>query len=448
MNINNSVIQTMKPRSLFLKYLLPSLFGMLLMALNILIDGLFVSHGVGADALAGVNIAVPIYSVILSISLWIGMGGATLYSIALGEKNYHQAQNVFNHSLWLTLIITGILVFFCLLFEKPITYLFGANDLIINHATNYLHVILLFGLIFVLENILSIFIRNDGNPILAMMGLVTTAVVNIGLNYLFIFVFQWGVKGAAYATVISTILGTLVLLTHFIKPKTSLIFRKTKLHYQTMKEILIIGLPSFVVEASIALTAILFNITFNHFTGNIGITAYAVINYMHIVFLMLFIGIGAALQPITSYLCGSQLYERMKIFIYFSIITTILLSTAILLLGLIGNDLILQLFGITDPLVLTYARLGIQYFFLGYLFLGINMVILEFYQSIGQMGKAMAIVIARSVIFFIPLLWILPIYFGGNSIWLAFPIAEGLTLLVMIIAIRFKWVQLIPALNP
>ncbi|MEI3607814.1 MATE family efflux transporter [Pseudogracilibacillus sp. SE30717A] len=444
MKNNHSIMQTMEPRQLFIKYLIPSLFGMMLMAINILIDGLFVSHGVGEKGLAGVNIAVPIYSVLLSVSLWIGMGGATLYSIAHGQNNPHRAKEIFTHSIFIAIATTGLIIVFCLVFKQPLAYLFGANDLIISYVDDYLHIILLFGLVFVIENILSIFIRNDGNPTLSMAGLIVTSVVNIFLNYLFIFIFQWGVKGAAYATVLGTIVGILVLLTHFLTKKKQLGFVHMKIDFFILRNIFFIGFPSFIVEASTAVMMVAFNITFSHYVGETGIVAYAVVNYMHTVFLMLFIGIGAALQPITSYHYGATLYQRMKKFIRIAIITGFGLGVAVFIVGLVGKGFIIDLFGIDIPEIIDYTKIGIVYFFAGYLFLGINMVFVEYYQSIRKIRIATWIILGRSFILFIPLLWILPNLFGPNSIWIVFPTAEGLTVLIIYLALKFKLVELVP----
>lgn len=443
MENNHSIMQTMESRQLFIKYLIPSLLGMMLMAINILIDGLFVSYGVGEKGLAGVNIAVPIYSVILSISLWVGMGGATLYSIALGQNNPHHAKKIFTHSVILAIATTGLIIIFSLLFEQQLAYLFGANDSIISYVDGYLHIILVFGLVFVLENILSIFIRNDGNPMLAMLGVIVTSVVNIGLNYLFIFIFHWGVKGAAYATVIGTFIGILVLLTHFLTKKKQLDFVFTKLDFSILGNIFSIGFPSFIVEGSAAVMMVAFNVTFSHYVGEIGIVAYAVVNYMHTVFLMLFIGIGAALQPITSYHYGAKLYQRMKQFIRIALISAFGLGVVIFMVGLTGKGLIIKLFGIEIPTIIEYTKMGISYFFAGYLFLGINMVFVEFYQSIGKVRIATWITLSRSIILFIPLLAILPNVFGSNTIWLVFPAAEGLTVFIIYLALKFKWIKII-----
>lgn len=444
MTENHSLIKTMSPRALFMKYLIPSLLGMLLMSINILVDGLFVSHGLGEMALAAVNISIPIYSIILSISLWIGMGGATLYSMALGEGNLSKAKAIFTQSVLLTIVLTGILLGVGLLYERELAYLFGANDLIIESVLEYLHVLLLFGVLIVIENILSIFIRNDGNPTLAMMGLIVTALVNILLNYLFIFVFEWGLKGVAYAIVISGVVGILVLLTHFLHPRKQLGIVLKFFKECHLASILAIGFPSFLVEGSAALVVILFNVTFNRVMGDTGLAAYAVINYLHTVFLLLFIGVGAALQPITSYLYGAIEYAKMAVFLKLALIAAIILGGALMIFGLLGSGLIIRLFGVTDPAIIEYTSVGVRYFFMGYLFLGVNMVLLEFYQSITLVRYATFIVVLRVVIFFLPLLFILPAFFGENSVWLVFPLSEAGALMVVILMIKFRWIRLIP----
>lgn len=434
MNEASAILRNTPTKKLFISYLIPSIIGMLLMAVNILVDGIFVSNGVGPEALAGVNIAVPIFSILLSISLWIGMGGATLYSIALGQNNAKKAQSIFTQSFFLATFIVGILVVLSLWKQKELAYLFGASDEIFPYVNDYLQIILLFGIVYVIENILSIFIRNDGNPKLAMIGLAVTSILNIVLNYIFIFMMDMGVRGAAYGTGIATAIGVLVLLTHFFRKDSVLKFTKFKLELKTVNEILKIGLPSFIVEASAAVTIIAYNITFMHFVGAVGVTAYAVVNYMHAVFLMLFIGIGSALQPIVSYHYGAKLYSRLQQFLKLGVITGILFGIAIWFVGWQFSETIVALFGEMPADVLAYTTNGILLFFIGYLFLGFNLVYAEYYQAIKKIKLASIIIVARSIVLFLPLLWLLPTYFGGDSIWLAFPIAEGLTAIGLIIA--------------
>ena len=436
MNETSIKLRNTSPKKLFISYLIPSVFGMLLMAINILVDGIFVSNGIGPDALAGVNIAVPIFSILLSISLWIGMGGATLYSISLGQNDIQKARSIFTQSLAITLFVVGILVILGLWKQQKIAYLFGASDEIMPYVLDYLHVILLFGIIFVLENILSIFVRNDGNPKLAMLGLVTTSVVNIVLNYMFIFVYDFGVSGAAYATGIAAAIGLAVLSTHFLRKGSILKLTKLKLEYPILSDIFKIGFPSFIVEMSAAVTVVAYNITFMHFIGEDGVAAYAVINYLHAVLLMLFIGIGAALQPIVSFHYGAELYGRLQQFVRLAVITGIGLGISILLIGLVFGDIFILLFGVTEPGVSSYIITGISMYFIGYVFLAYNLIYAEYYQAVKKIKFSTIIILTRSIILFLPLLWILPTFFGSDYIWLAFPIAEAITAIGLLICNR------------
>src|SRR5699024_1995145 len=161
-------------------------------------------------------------------------------------------------------------------------------------------------------------------------------------------------------------------------------------------------------------------------------------------FLMMFTVIGEALQPITSYHYGAQLHQRMKQFIRIAIITAFSIGVIAFLFGVFGKEMIINLFGMNIPEIIDYTKIGIVYFFAGYMFLGINMIFVEFYQSIGKTRIATWIVLSRSLILFIPLLWILPNLFGPNAIWLVFPISEGLTVLLICLALRFNWLELVP----
>lgn len=431
-------LKTLPPSKLFISYLIPSLIGMLLMASNILVDGIFVSHGVGEDALAGINIATPIFSILLAISLWIGMGGATLFSIALGENNIQHAQKIFARSVLLTVLIVGCLIGIGLWKLKSVAYLFGASAITYPYVRDYLVIILAFGLVYVLENILSIFIRNDGNPKLAMIGLSVTSILNIILNYIFIFQFHWGVTGAAYATALSTLIGLFVLLLHFKNNAGHLRWRIPTFHFKNMLEILNIGFPSYVVEMSFAVITVAYNLTFLHYTGEIGVTSFAIINYLHVVFLMIFIAVGAALQPIVSYHYGAKLYTRLRIFLQLAIRTAFIIGVIIFLLGIFGKSMLISLFGITDEHVHSFTEKGMHYFFIGYLFLGFNLVMAEYFQAIKRIRFSTFIVLMRSLILFIPLLLFLPKIGNYSLIWMTFPLAEGITALAIFLLMRMN----------
>lgn len=433
----SSTMRNTSAQKLFISYLIPSVFGMMLMSVNILVDGIFVSHGVGPHALAAVNIAVPVYSMLLSISLWIGIGGATLYSIEAGKGEFRRAQGIFSQAIAWAVLIIGCLILISVWFERQLAISFGANAEILPAVLDYLHVILVFGLIYVLENILSIFIRNDGNPRLAMAGLLVNAVLNIVFNYLFIFVWGWGIKGAAYATVLATFIGFFVLCLHFLRRQSQLRLVRFRLKPALLKEMLGIGLPSFIAEGSSVVMIVGFNIAFMHFAGNLGITAFAAVNYLHAVFLMLFIAIGSSIQPLVSYHYGARLLERTRLFLKYAVWTGIVLGLLIFLFCSFYGEWIAFLFGISSGAVLDFTVKGIGLFALGYVFLAYNMVCAEYYQSIKQIRLATAIILMRSIILFIPLLLMMPSLFGKTAIWLVYPVAECLTA-VILFALRWK----------
>ncbi|MGN4123754.1 MATE family efflux transporter [Lysinibacillus sphaericus] len=431
-------IETRPLKPLFLSYLFPAMVGMLLMSVNILVDGIFVSHGVGPTALAGVNIAVPIFSILLSISLWIGMGGATMYSISMGEGNKKRAHQLFTLSLIAMLAVVVTLITLLLLNLKDIAYIFGASDVTYPYVQEYLHVILLFGVFYTIENLLSIFIRNDGNPKLAMMGLITTSILNIFLNYVFIFVLNYGVTGCALATAISTILGMSVLCLHFFRDESELKFVSKFFNWSDLKKIFAIGLPSFIVEASMAVMIILYNVTFLHYLGANGVTAYAMVNYIHTVLLTVFLGIGMALQPLVSYHHGARLIKRLTVLLKIGIGTALIFGLSTTFIATLFPSQLMALFGDSTMDIRNMAAQGFAHFAIGYVFLGINMVFAEFFQSIEKIRLATTIMLLRSIILFIPALVLLPKYLGAQAIWWTFPVAEGITALLIFLYMKKK----------
>lgn len=425
-------------KRLFISYLIPAVLGMVLMSVNIMIDAVMISRGVGANGLAGVNVAVPAFSIFFSISLWIGMGGATLYSIALGENKIERARSIFTQSMTVAVIIVGILMAICLWKIEDLAYLFGANDVILPYALDYLQVLLTFGMIYVLENVLSTFIRNDGNPNLAMAGLVITALLNIVFDYVFIFIFGWGVTGAAAATILSAAIGFLVLLSHFFRKSSILKWTKFHFEWETVKQIMVIGFPSFTTEITVAIVTIGFNIAFIQYAGELGVASYAMVNSIHSMTLLLFFGVGAALQPIASFHYGANLSERLREGLSLAVKIAVALGCAAIVIGLFFGKYLIGLFDIQSPELFQLTITGISLFFIQYVFLGYNIVYGEYFQSVRQTKKSVFIILSRGLLFIIPLLWMMPKLFGVNGIWLVMPVAELLTAIIVFGMNRMK----------
>jgi len=419
-------------RRIFFKYLIPSTLGLILLSINIVIDGIFIGHGVGPDGLAAVNIAVPIYSFFYGIALWVGIGGATFYSMYIGQGDVDKAKRIFSLSFAVAISATILVSVISLLFMKPMAYFFGANDVIIDFVLDYMFVILVFGIVFVLESMLSVFIRNDGNPLLAMTALIIAAVGNIILNYLFIFVFGWGVKGAAYATVLATFIAFLVMLAHFFLKRSTLSFVRIKWEGMSLRHIVTVGFPSFVSEVSIALVTFGYNISFMKIAGEMGVAAFSIVNYLHAMAALMFIGIGSALQPLVSFYYGAKLYDRMRESLRFAVVTAVVFGLISFLVGIFFAGPLTLLFNATEVTLYSMTVNGIYLFFINYIFLGFNVVYATYYQSIGEVKLALIITVARSIVFVIIFLLVLPVFFGVSGIWLAVPLAEGITVLLVL----------------
>lgn len=201
----------------FISYLVPSVLGMLVVAFNFIIDGIMVGHKLGSTAMAGIGIASPVYTLFVAMSLWIGMGGATLYSNAMGRKDITSAKQIFTKSIMLIMLVTVAIGYVAFTFKDKLVYSLGANAETFPFASDYMNIMLLFGFVFTIENALSIFVRNDGNPNTSMYAQITFAVANIIINYITLYVLEWGVRGVALGTIVSASLALLVLFTHFFK---------------------------------------------------------------------------------------------------------------------------------------------------------------------------------------------------------------------------------------
>src|SRR5699024_2973804 len=215
----------------------------------------------------------PVFSVLLSFALLVGVGGGTLYSISLGKQDVQKARTIFTLSFFILTIITICLSLICYTLIEPIARFFGANDETIPFVLEYIRVLFIFSLIMVWETALSVFVRNDGNPNLAMISLVITSLFNIVLNYWMIFILKLGVTGAALATVISMLLGLIILSTHFFRKASTLKFVRIKLLWQKVKSIHVIGFPSFLSEVGIGVFVIGYNIAFSYYLGTEGLAA-------------------------------------------------------------------------------------------------------------------------------------------------------------------------------
>ncbi|SFL21975.1 putative efflux protein, MATE family [Paenibacillus sp. 1_12] len=430
------ILDTQSVGQAFLRYLIPSMLGMLLVAVNIVVDGVMVGNKLGSTALAGLGIASPVYTIFVAISLWIGIGSATLYSQAMGAQEPHKAQTVFSYSVTIIFAATLVIGITAFMFREPLIYALGANADTYPYASAYMNVMLLFGFVFTLENALSIFVRNDGNPNLSMIAQITFALSNIVINYVILYVLKLGVAGVAFGTIMAAFLGLMVLLTHFFKKTNHLKLRRFKWDKALLLTIIIVGFPSFLAEVGISVFTISHNVSLEKFAGTDGVAAFSIMNYIHSIILLTFLGMGSAIQPLISYYHGAQQDERKRQTIRIAVRTALGAGVALLLIVQLATLPIVGIFGDFSNQMTAHAVNGLRIFVIAYLFMGINFVMMTYYQSIGSMKMAIWITSAREMVLMLAFIMVLPRIMGITGIWLAVPLSECIVLITIVIYYR------------
>ncbi len=427
-------------KKVFFHFFFPAVFGMLLMSVNMLVDGIFVGHGVGEVGLAGVNLASPIFTAFLAISLWIGIGGATNFSTAVGEGATEKARSSFTLSLAILIGLLGVISIAGYFNVQTIATWLGANEDTLAPTTDYLRILFSLGWILGLQELLSIFIRNDGRPMLGMVSLGITSIVNVILNYIFIFKLDLGVYGAGLATVIAGAVGITIFIPHFFKKQVVLHKLAWAWSKQLAARIFTIGFPSLLAESGSFILVVGYNLNLVATLGTQGVTAFSVINYLHGFMFLAFFGIETAMQPMISYYHGAKKKLRMQTTIALAEKTAIVLGLTLFVIGYVFAPSLVRLFGVHDSAIIELAVEGIRLFFISYLFIGISFVYMTYLQSVGKVWSATAIIFCRSYALFLLFLFVLPKIAGVHGIWLSMPIAE-LTMAVLIVLFVRKHVR-------
>ncbi|MEO2205711.1 MATE family efflux transporter [Paenibacillus pabuli] len=420
----------------FVSYLVPSILGMLVIAFNFIIDGIMVGHKLGSTALAGIGIASPVYTLFVAMSLWIGMGGATLYSTYMGKRDITTAKQIFTKSITIILLITMAIGYTAFTFKDQLVYALGANTETFPYAADYMNILLLFGFVFTIENALTIFVRNDGDSNTSMYAQITFAVANIVFNYVTLYVLEWGVRGVAIGTIVSASLALLVLLSHFFKKSNNLTFTRFKWNTKLLGTIVLIGFPSFLAELGMSVFSISHNISLDRIAGTDGVASFTVLNYIHGVVLLAFLGLASAAQPLVSYYHGAKKMAREKQTIRIASRTALACGVILLLVVQWGAPYFVQIFGNFSESVTSNAVYGLRIFTFAYLFMGINFVMSTYFQSVGNAKMAIWITAAREMIIMIALIAILPPFWGVTGVWLAVPLSEMFVLVTIAVYYR------------
>ncbi len=429
-DLNNDPI-----KKLFSYYLYSSVIGMVIKSLHIMLDGIFVSNGVGPEALAAVNIFTPIVTAAVAVTLAIGVGGSTLASMRFGEEKKSSAQNIFIVSSAL-IFLAGLIFSVVFLFNPEyICRLLGANDAVLDYTIEYGKYICYFLPFYTLSTGIALFVRNDCNPKLAMLSMVVSAITNATLNYIFIFPMNMGLMGAAVATGISQIVSCLILLVHFTHKKGNfrIDFKGFSFKNGECNKSLVIGLPTFLTELSYAIVSIIFNKVLIRLGGEIAVSAFTIMIYVTTLLYNIYFGMGQGMQPIISFNYGAKKYDRVYESYHLAIKSGLIASVIIAVICTVFVKDIVMLFNRTNPELIEMAIHANLYIFFVMPFIAYNILVSVFFQSVGKAKAASVLSFLRGIVFIVSLIFILSNIFGLYGIWLVYPITEILSFVLCII---------------
>lgn len=413
----------------FIRYVSLNVLGMTGLSCYILADTLFIARGLGAQGLAALNLAVPIYSLINGTGLMTGIGGASWYSIQKGQKANGGGDLVFTQSLLLLSVFSLIYLICGLFFSLPLARFLGAKQEVLSMTRIYLQLVLLFAPLFLLNHLLLCFVRNDGAPQLAMAAMLGSSLSNIFLDYLFIFPLNMGIAGAVLATGLAPALGLLFLLPFFWKQKNHFHLTKLSFSLQGAGKILSCGLPSLGAELSAGLLIVLFNSVFLQLKGNTGVAAYGIVANLFLVILAVFNGVAQGVQPLLSRYYGGKHFGNLRRLLLLSLGLTSVLALSLYFFLDAAAPWIAGLFNLQqDPLLQSLAEEGIHMAFLACPFAGINIILSMYFTATGRSFPAQVLAALRGFLLPIPLAALFANRWGTLGLWLVFPVTEILSL--------------------
>ena len=412
--------------SLLLQYAIPAIVAMVASSLYNIVDGIFIGQGVGAGAIMGLAITMPIMNLSAAFGAMVGVGGSTLLSVKLGEKDYNFAAKILGNVITLNCIIGIGLGAVMLLLLDPILRFFGASDYTIPYARDFMVIVLIGNVFTHLFLGLNAMLRSSGKPKKAMKATIMTVIINIALVPLFIFVLYLGIRGAALATVLSQLIVLLWQFKLFSNPNELIHLRRDtyRLERRIVTGSLSIGLSPFLINLCACIVVIIINKQLVSYGGDVAVGAYGIANRMMFFFVMVVIGINQGMQPIAGFNFGAKHYTRLNQVLKYAIT----IATGIWIVGFIVCVLLATPVAsafTNDEELLKEAAHALRVMNLVVPIIGFQMITIGFFQSIGKAGISIFLSLTRQLLFLVPLLLILPNFFGLEGIWYSVPIADG-----------------------
>mgnify|MGYP003635114847 CR=1 FL=1 len=417
--------------TLLIKQAVPASIGILVMSLNILVDTIFVGHWIGSVAIAAINVVLPVSFFIAALGMSIGVGGSSIISRALGANNKVKALKTFGNQITLTLLLTITLVVFGLWFVDAIIPAFGGKGTIFEPAKMYYKIVLYGVPVLALSMMGNTVIRAEGKPKFAMYAMMIPSVSNLLLDYVFINLLGFGMEGAAWATTISYVFCFIFIVWFFISKHSELKINLSHfgLNFDIVSEIGALGFVTLARQAVVSITYLLMNNILYDLGGETSVTAYAIVGRMLMFALFPVYGITQGFLPIAGFNYGAHNYSRVREAINIAIKYASILGTLVFVVLMFFPETITKMFT-TDTSVISQTPSAMRWVFAATPIIAVQLIGAAYFQAIGKAKPALLLTLLRQGFFFIPLIFILPKFYGELGVWISFPIADVLATLV------------------
>lgn len=423
----------------FARYAALNICGMIGFSCYILADTFFVSKCLGANGLAALNLAIPVYSFVHGSGLMLGMGGATKYSIYMGQKKEKTANRIYSNTIYVMAVFAAGFVIMGISFSGKLASMLGANQEIFGMTKTYLQVILLFSPAFIANDTLLCYVRNDGNAKLSMAAMLAGSLSNIVLDYVFLFPLHMGIFGAVLATGLAPVISLGILSVHWITKKNQCHFVKERPEGKLAGNIISLGVPVLITEVASGIVMIVYNAVILKLQGNTGVAAYGVVANLSLVVISIYSGIAQGIQPILSRSYGYGDAQSVKQTLKYAVRLTLFISGGIYLFFLLAANPIVGLFNSEQNMQMQrIAETGLKIYFTAIPFAGFNIVLSGFFTSTEEALPAQIISLSRGLIIIIPMAFLLAFLLEMTGVWLSYPLTEGIVALAGIIYINFR----------
>ena len=415
-----------KVSKLLIRFSIPAIVGMLVNALYNVVDRIYIGHGVGYLGIGATTIAFPIMLIMMAFSMLIGLGANSLVAIRLGQNRKEEAQGIFGNALVLLILTSLVLSTTGLIFLKPFLKLLGTSEEILPYALDYLGIILIGGVFQSVGMGMNNFIRSEGNPKIAMYTMLAGAVTNTVLDPIFIFVFDWGMKGAALATIISQAASAAGVLLYFLRGKSLLriTIKNLRLKLSYIVKIISLGAAPFAMQIAASILNFIMNANLGAYGGDIAISGMGIVNGIVTLIIMPIFGINQGVQPIIGYNYGAKKYDRVKEAYKLAVV----FATVIVVIGWTATRLfpaqMVYLFNKKDTELIDFGIFAIKRFLIFFPIVGFQIVSSNYFQAIGKPRHSALLGLSRQVLILIPALIILPKFFGLEGVLAAGPLAD------------------------